>query len=149
MTEVFGNFGCIYKSETGVVSREINQATKYAYAKYWQNALTFEMYCKYITSKPNGFLNGMQKLPLKFMVFIIFTNQFCYYFCKNCPDKISSLTSDLKLSSSWYFFLLSFLILIPPTFTNNIMEKENNFCVQGYYIYKRPCRLRLATKING
>ena len=74
MTEVFGNFGCIYKSETGVVSRGINQATKYAYAKYWQNALTFEMYCKYITSKPNGFLNGMQKLLWNLCIGIILTN---------------------------------------------------------------------------
>ena len=80
MTEVFGNFGCIYKSETGVVSRGINQATKYAYAKYWQNALTFEMYCKYITSKPNGFLNGMQKLPLKFIDCIIFLTNFATIF---------------------------------------------------------------------
>ena len=69
-----------YKSETGVVSRGINQATKYAYAKYWQNALTFEMYCKYITSKPNGFLNGMQKLPLKFIDCIIFLTNFATIF---------------------------------------------------------------------
>ena len=145
MAGEFGNFGCIYLSETGVVSGEINQATK-----YWQNALTFEMYCKHITSKPNGFLSGMQKLLWNLWIGIIYRYIFSNFIQIKSPHSLQ-IWNWVHLD---IFFLLAFLFWYPPTFTNNIMEKENNFCArilycESDYIYKRPCRLRLATKING